>query len=438
MTSLAKAEARYRALGLAILFLAVLWAGVALGARSPVPAVHLGDDFQKIQLGPRVEFLRDPSAKLSLAEVISPPLVHAFQPHRQESFSRGFEKAAYWLRFRLEGKKGILAKLNLILAITRPVTDEIDLYVPVGEGRTEKFLHLRSGARYYGHSDDLGYRLPAVPIPENYRMGSYIYLRIYSQLVHYAVILFNQKSLIRQVRFDYLFFGITAGIMLAMFLYNLSIALVLRDRVYAYYCIYISLINLYLCLLSGWPLGLGLSPGLLLDSILKFHFATLLFAFLFSREFLGTKTKHPRLDITLKSVAALMAIMFCLSFFVSFNLANKIAYTGAIPAALILILCAAIRCRQGYKPARYYLGAWFSLIFSTIIYALGSMGFYGYSHWLGNAPYIGGALESILLSFALADRIRAIKLDREILKKREEVLTELSITDDLTGLYNKR
>jgi len=48
------------------------------------------------------------------------------------------------------------------------------------------------------------------------------------------------------------------------------------------------------------------------------------------------------------------------------------------------------------------------------------------------------AAESLLLSLALADRIRTLKEEKEFFEKSQKRYMELSVTDELTGLYNRR
>ena len=55
-----------------------------------------------------------------------------------------------------------------------------------------------------------------------------------------------------------------------------------------------------------------------------------------------------------------------------------------------------------------------------------------------NFMAIGSMLEAVLLSTALGDRIRVLRQEKRELQKKERRLIELSITDELTGLFNKR
>ncbi len=55
-----------------------------------------------------------------------------------------------------------------------------------------------------------------------------------------------------------------------------------------------------------------------------------------------------------------------------------------------------------------------------------------------NGAAIGITLESLLLSLALTDRIRLLRKQKEYYEKTQKRYRQLSLTDGLTGLYNKR
>ena len=58
--------------------------------------------------------------------------------------------------------------------------------------------------------------------------------------------------------------------------------------------------------------------------------------------------------------------------------------------------------------------------------------------WTKNGLALGLAAESILLSLSLADRFKRIECEKLLLERDQARLRRLSLTDELTGLYNKR
>jgi diguanylate cyclase (GGDEF)-like protein len=361
-----------------------------------------------------------------------------FQPHTGETFSYGFDQSAYWFRFRIRKKPDFDDARRLVLSTDRPVIEELDLFLPVAGAPAGRFHCLRSGIRRHGAADDLGHSYPALVIPDNIRNDAYIYLRIQTIVASYSIALSSKEYFDHSTRSEYLFFGVVIGIMAAMLLYNLVIAIFLKDKIYAAYCIYIFFAVTYFSFLSGWPMGLGLNPEYLMAVTIKLFSLTFLFGMNFSRLFLATKGNNPLIDRIFKMIMAVAAADLILSLVGYFDIANEIAYFLVLLAPIAVIVFAAIRWCQGYQPAIYYLIAWSVLFVASIIGASSGVGLINYSFMTYNAPSIGAAAESILLSLALAERIRILQREQQKLIEKERRLTELSITDELTGLFNKR
>ncbi len=414
----------------------------ACGSRSEASAdssaLEIGPAFKDAQILPHAEVLRDPTGTLSYQDVSSYPFSGQFAPHRSDTINRGLDSSAYWFRFRLKKAEQDEKGGRLILALPQLI-NELDLFVPIQGPRKDDLRSLRSGLKYYGAGDDLGYRFPALELPSDLRYGSELYLRACAKKVNFPIVLFDQSVFDRFVRFDCLFFGLITGILGAMLLYNLVLGIFLKDKAYAMYCIYIASMICYLAALSGWALWLGLSPEFLSNTVLILSGGTMFFGIAFSRIFLHTSTKHRYIDrifLFFMGVALVISALCVAGFF---DIANQIAFFTALVFPATAIACAAIRWRQGYRSARYYLIAWTFLFASVILFAASGLGLIEYSYLVSHASLgIGAAAESILLSMALADRVRELREERKRLIESERRLTELSITDALTGLYNKR
>ncbi len=405
-------------------FIILLIISAACGSRSEAStdssALEIGPAFKDAQILPHAEVLRDPTGTLSYQDVSSYPFSGQFAPHRSDTINRGLDSSAYWFRFRLKKAEQDEKGGRLILALPQLIK-ELDLFVPIQGPRKDDLRCLRSGLKYYGAGDDLGYRFPALALPWGLRYGSELYLRVRGKMVNFPIVLFDQSVFDRFVRFDCLFFGLITGILGAMLLYNLALGIFLKDKAYAMYCIYIASMTCYLAGLSGWALWLGLSPEFLSNTVLILSGGTMFFGIAFSRIFLHTSTKHRYIDrIFLFFMGVAMVISaLCVAGF--FDIANQIAFFTALVFPPTAIACAAIRWRQGYRPARYYLAAWTFLFASVILFAACGLGFIEYSYLVSHASLgIGAAAESILLSMALADRVRELREERMRLREAKE------------------
>jgi diguanylate cyclase (GGDEF)-like protein len=147
--------------------------------------------------------------------------------------------------------------------------------------------------------------------------------------------------------------------------------------------------------------------------------------------FLDTAQTAPRHDILLKSLAACMAILILMCFVTHLWIITPLAYLMGQLITVAAFTAAISSLRSGFKPARYYLIAVSVLLCAAIIFLFKFYGLISNNKVTMHIVFFGSAAESILLSFALGYRIR-------IMREREKSLQEISVTDELTGLFNRR
>jgi len=69
--------------------------------------------------------------------------------------------------------------------------------------------------------------------------------------------------------------------------------------------------------------------------------------------------------------------------------------------------------RKGYRPAKFFLLAWSIFIAGVLLYILKDFGFIRVNFFTKYTMPIGSALETVILSLALADRINTLKKEKE-------------------------
>ncbi len=213
----------------------------------------------------------------------------------------------------------------------------------------------------------------------------------------------------------------------------------LRDRPYFYYVLYIGFLLIYL--LTLWGQIRLLHPGLfrfLMQHIILVSVLSMLSALWFARSFLGSRIHTPRVDLAIQALGVGLAVSAFLDLIHLSSLANLVVLVTAIILPAPLICAGWVRLRRGFIAVRYFLMAWGVLMIGVLAFILFSFGGLPMTLISFHSVGIASAVESILLPFALADRIRGLSLHRQQLLESERRLTELSITDELTGLKNKR
>ena len=69
--------------------------------------------------------------------------------------------------------------------------------------------------------------------------------------------------------------------------------------------------------------------------------------------------------------------------------------------------------RKGYRPARFFIIAWFTFLTGNILFSMSSFGIIPSIFITEKGMYIGSLIEVVLLSFALGDRINMMKREKE-------------------------
>lgn len=211
-----------------------------------------------------------------------------------------------------------------------------------------------------------------------------------------------------------LFYGIYIGCILVMLVYNLFVYFTVRDKVYLYYVAYILTVGLTQMVLNGysnkylWPNGVQLSMLMSVFIPVLSGVTTVLF----SRQFIQIKRYTPWVDKLLMFFLTAYGAAIILAVLGMYNQAFMIVDMNAA-SALVLVYAAVVAVRKGSRTARFFLVAWVIFLTGVTLFALRNIGVIPFSDLSNYALPIGSALESVLLSFALADRINQFKKEKD-------------------------
>lgn len=212
-----------------------------------------------------------------------------------------------------------------------------------------------------------------------------------------------------------LFFGIYAGIFLVMMLYNIFVYFSTRDRSYLLYVFYIVVVGLTQANYLGYlfPLIYPSVPYLAVFGTYFFGAFSGVFAVVFMRYFLRTNERAPMLDRGFKIFVSIYFIATFLAVFEYHNLSYQIIQLNAMLLAVFMILVATRLALQGYRDAKFFLISWSSFLIGVCVFVAKDYGLLEYSWFTYNGMVLGSAIEVILLSFALADRINQLKKEKD-------------------------
>lgn len=371
------------------------------------------------------------------ATISSPAGADKFQPCPQDAISLGISKSVFWIRFLLPPADLQNGTPKRVLQLGNPNISKIDLYIPVYEGKTDAIIYREKhvGAAFSSTPRDIWDADWIFPIPRHYAEGQYVYLQLNSiSSLRLPVQVWQENTFLQEAFFKNISYGIFYGVLIAMFLYNLFIVFVLRDKTYLYYVLYLFFMFLYQFDAHGHlKLLLSMDYGLYNSLFWLYLAGGFVFAILFTASFLQVHKEEaiwPTLIKILLAAATLQGIVGALGYTLA---ANLLANSLGLLAPLSFMALATFRFCQGFHPAMYYLLAWGSLSLGIIIWIMTPYRILG-----SNVLMFTTATEAIFLSLALSDRFKMLRLKELALTQHVHYYRDLSLTDELTGLYNRR
>jgi signal transduction histidine kinase len=208
----------------------------------------------------------------------------------------------------------------------------------------------------------------------------------------------------------FLYFGIIA----VLFFYNLFLAIATRERGYSDYSFYILSIALTQAVLFGYGntyLWAG-NEWFGRNGVHIMGAVSGITTILFTRSFLRLKEHTPVIDKILQGYAVLYcaALALCFAGFgiESYNVINFCA------ASSILLIIASLKARKkGNRSAGFFLLSWSVFIVACTIFAMKDFGVLPYNFYTVYSLPFGSAIEGVLLSFALADKINVLRKQKE-------------------------
>ncbi|MGM0554538.1 MAG: diguanylate cyclase [Pseudomonadota bacterium] len=223
--------------------------------------------------------------------------------------------------------------------------------------------------------------------------------------------------------------------------HNLFLFFGLRDRRYLWYVGFILSTAAFFTTLNGLHLEWipHLSPrttGMLATTFLGTLAAL---ALQFTRRFLGTAEMDPRLDPWLKFGIAVPLGGIVLNVLMPEGIVVLyMSAMGLVTTALFFTATLRAAVFRHFRPAYYMLAAWSVLILGILAFIIAALGLAPHSLITYHGFQIGSAIEALLLSLALADRVRILREEREQLAADHDRLHQATRTDPLTGLSNRR
>lgn len=210
--------------------------------------------------------------------------------------------------------------------------------------------------------------------------------------------------------------GFFTAVAVALLLYNLFVYFTLKEKAYLYYIGYISTSIIHTNLVSGHIQAfLPWFDWLNTTTILPF---VSFFSILFTNSFLRTRQYAPfiyQVRCILMSGCAVPLICYMAGWY-----GSAIQLVSALVFILFMYWIAAgiIAYRKGFSSAIFYLIGFGAFAVMSVIFEMKMQGVLPENYWTDSSLFIGGAIEAIVLSFALASKINFYKKEKELIQEQ--------------------
>ncbi len=217
----------------------------------------MGEAFERASLSPHLAILRDPANTLTLADVMSPERAVQFVPNRAACPSFGYAKDAIWVRFSIRSES--VRPLELVTELANARGDWLEWHVVSG-GRAEAVV--LAGNRRTGQRSMNRAPMPALPLALGPGEEKTVYLRVETETsVILPLTLYSPFGYMHQAMKRNAWNYGHVGLSLALVLISLSMALVLRSRLFAFHAGLVLFYLVHVWIYSGyyvwmeWPAG---------------------------------------------------------------------------------------------------------------------------------------------------------------------------------------
>lgn len=337
----------------------------------------------------------------------------------------GFSKSAFWVKISILNKS---KEDNLLLELSLPILDYIEFYSPL---KNKNYKVTKTGEIYnFNHRT---YKDP------HYLFDLYIpkdslktfYLKIKStEGIQLPIKIGSFQALSEEIKNRDILSGIYFGLMLVMILYNLFVYLTVKDKSYIYYVIYIILILMTQTSLQGYPFQYLWPNTPIIAKYSLFIFPSLVG--IASMVFMNSFLKVKKFNSFLYKLSYVFTLIYLVSILLgligSYVLSQVIMQANAMIVSLYMLLTIIYIVKKGFRPARYFLVAWSIFLLGVIAFILKDFEVLPFNNYTRYTMQIGSAIETVLLSFALAARINVYKKERlEAVLEKERLIREQNI-----------
>ncbi len=378
----------------------LLYCGIVVlfsGLTTPVSAAYNNQESIPII----ITVFEDVQSSTLAKDILDSPASFQFNTF-QDQINFGVSRSTFWFKVDIPAQR---KTQKTVLEISYPLLDIVDIYT--SKNKNWSLLEVGDTRPVANREIDHYNFLKTIELDGGQSQQVFIKTRTHGPTI-VPIKLWKLPAFHVHDRNNTLLMGLYFGLLFAIIIYNLFLYLSVRDNSYLYYIGYLSSLVLFIFTLAGL-VAYYLLPDLpLVTSRLPFISLclALLFGFKFSSNLNNTNELAPGLVKTFNIFSWLLFSIVFVGLFIGVRFLSLVTPYFAILAFGLYIYAIVVGIRADYKPSYFVAFTFLVVIPGGVFYALKPFGLTGNAGWLNHAFQSSVVIDSLLLSFALAYRIR--------------------------------
>lgn len=347
-------------------------------------------------------YYEDPSGKLTIREMLG---TKAF--HKSDAFlpKFGLRNSVVWMKMEIRNDS---KRTDMLLSIPTSIIDDIGLYEITGRYHYNVSYYASDRVLTKPLRGLLNQQKPQIRFKMAPGETKTFLLQVQgSEASVIPVYLTTRETYLQDRISEDVTFGGFLGIMGVTVLFNAVLYIILRDKSYIYYVSYTFFLCISQFILRGYGSTLFFAGYYEINNLILpiVRAITGVSIVLFVFEFLQLETQLPRANRYFYISFFLYSIPVIFALSGTAKLAYLFLSLNAFLLSAALITIGIILYKRGFKPARFFLIGWGFFLLNIVISLARNRGFLPYTPWVIDLPIYAVAIQSILFSLALADKI---------------------------------
>lgn len=367
-------------------------------------------------IGKSLLYFEDKSAKMDFEQIKDLPQ-DAFKPLNRDVDSQLFTTSAFWYKFDVYNKETTPIKKLIVIGI--PWIDSVKIHI---ESKNSKLWVYEGGDTFAYKNRSLDH----VNTNFEHEFGSgysslYVQIKTLDPFIVPISVMDSSEFLQDEIVHSN-YTGFVYGIIMAMLLYNLILFFRIKIAYYGFYVLYLGLFLVmnasYNCYTFKW---------FFYDypTIQNWFESTFIYLFsiggiLFAQSFLNLKNSFARLNLVTNYLLLVYVTIMIVTFFIGYRYHVAFAISLTVLFSLYVFGITIYSILMGNHYAKLFLLAITAGLLGTLVTALTVMALIPYTEIGLHAVDYGMIIDTILLSFALADRFKATQEEKLLAEGRTQ------------------